>query len=112
MPAKKRTAKKSSRPRKSAAKLGARKRQLAEREWWGDDFTGWFEEFVIDPIMMTPPGTQPHLRTARTEMLRAFRSLIDYWIERSERSPRRRAASARGRARPRATPRSVRVRPS
>ena len=96
-------AKKSGRARAaaSAARMAGRRRRLAESAWWGDDFGEWFDDFALDPFRMAPGDATPHLRAARTEFLKAMRSVLTRWIDRSEtpprrtprRSPRRAAAS-------------------
>lgn len=120
MPAKKTT----SRARGAAARMASRRRRLADSAWWADDFGDWFDDFALDPFRMAPNDATPHLRNARTEFLKALRSVLNRWIERSARPPRRDSPrrSARGakksakrstkvpRARARAGAQRVRVR--
>jgi hypothetical protein len=84
-------AKKSGRGRAaaSAARMAGRRRRLAESAWWGDEFGDWFDDFALDPFRMAPGHATPHLRAARTEFLKALRSVLTSWIERSEHPPRR-----------------------
>jgi hypothetical protein len=88
----------------SAARMAGRRRRLAESAWWGDDFGEWFDDFALDPFRMAPGDATPHLRAARTEFLKALRSILTRWIDRSEHPPRRQPARKR-------TTRSSRTRP-
>lgn len=100
MPAKKKTS--GARGAAAAARMASRRRRLADSAWWADDFGDWFDDFALDPFRLAPNDATPHLRNARTEFLKALRSVLTRWIERSERpprpdSPRRSARSAKKR---------------
>jgi hypothetical protein len=67
----------------SARRLAELRREAAEYGWWADDLTGWAADY---PLRLAPPAARPYLQRARTEFLMAVRSLIDVWIERSDRA--------------------------
>lgn len=103
----------------SARRLADLRREAAEYGWWADDLTGWAADY---PLRLAPPAARPYLQRARTEFLMAVRSLIDVWIERSDRAvpariprpsrkrSRRPRVSAPAPRRPRPAARSIRVR--
>lgn len=59
--------------------LEARLRQLEQR----DRRMGPLRSLVRE---LVPADVRAHLRSARREQLLAFRSLLDHWIERTERT--------------------------
>lgn len=108
MPAKKKT---TSRARGAAAasRMASRRRRLADSAWWADDFGDWFDDFALDPFRLAPNDATPHLRNARTEFLKALRSVLNRWIERSERPPGRASPSRSAGSAKRSAKRSTKV---
>jgi hypothetical protein len=96
----------------SAARMAGRRRRLAESAWWGDDFGEWFDDFALDPFRMAPGDGTVHLRNARTEFLKALRSVLTRWIDRSEHPPRGRPATKKSKSSSKKSPKKSRKSPS